>query len=303
MITRFVAVAAAVLGWTGLLLPTAPSASASTSAASVSAAFASASASAYAPASVFAAEHADIRTSPRVFQGAGFDACQAPDPATMEAWRRHSAYRAVGIYFGGRSRACAKQTYLTADWVRRTDADGWHLLPVYAGSQSPCAGGGRANPHPIDSARPAGQGAEEAADAVERARALAIAPGSPLYLDMEAYDTGKARCARTTLAFIRAWDERVTRAGYLAGFYSSADSGAADLERARERGMTHLPDVLWYARWGAAAGVTREPVLAEGAWSPHERVHQYAGAVTETHGGRQLTVDRDLVDAPVAVIR
>jgi hypothetical protein len=263
-------VVAAVLVTAGLLLPGAPPASATT------------------------------RAAPRVFRGAGFDACQAPDLATMEAWRAHSSYRAVGIYYGGRSRACGAQPHLTAGWVRRTDAAGWRLLPVYAGSQSPCAV--RANPHPIDAGHPAGQGAREAADAVRRARALDIAAGSPLYLDMEAYDTGKPGCASATLAFIRAWDQGVARAGYLSGFYSSADSGAAALERARERGVTHLPDAVWYARWGTAPTVGREPALAEDAWAPNARVHQYAGAVAETHGRRRLTVDRDAVDAPVAVV-
>lgn len=241
-------------------------------------------------------------TAPRIFQGRGFDTCQAPDLATMRAWYASSAYRAVGIYFGGRARACKSQLHLTADWVRQTTADGWSLLPIYVGSQSPCVNGSNKNPYRIDPLRASAQGGTEGKDAVAAAAALGIGKGSPLYLDMEAYDTRDADCDAATLTFVRGWDRAVQAAGYLAGFYSSADSGIRHIETARRAGVGDLPDVVWYARWGVDATLTGEPVLAAGAWAPHARIHQYTGSVTETHGGRTLTVDRDLIDAPVAIV-
>ncbi|MEE4541159.1 DUF1906 domain-containing protein [Streptomyces sp. V4-01] len=238
----------------------------------------------------------------RIFQGDGFDTCQAPDLATMSAWRANSTYRAAGIYFGGRARACSSQKYLTPDWVRQTSAAGWSLLPIYVGSQSPCVNGTNKNPYLIDTANPGAQGSAEGQDAVSSAQALGLEQGSALYLDMEAYDIGDSACASATLKYVQAWDQAVDAAGYLSGFYSSADSGIRQMEQSRLAGAASLPDVIWYARWGVAATLTAEPSLAPTAWTPHARIHQYTGSVTESHGGKSLTVDRDLVDAPVAVV-
>jgi hypothetical protein len=239
-------------------------------------------------------------TAPRVFKGRGFDTCQAPGLSTMRAWRASSPYRAVGIYFGGRARACKTQRNLTKNWVRQTSASGWNLLPIYVGSQSPCVRGSKKNPYRINPKKAGSQGKSEGNDAVRAAKALGMKPGSALYLDMEAYDARKARCARPTLAFIRAWDRKVRARGYLPGFYSSADSGIAQIEKARRAGTSDLPAVVWYARWGVRPTLTGEPVLHAGAWSSHRRIHQYTGAVSEKHGGHRLSIDRDLIDAPVA---
>lgn len=241
-------------------------------------------------------------TAPRIFQGSGFDTCQAPDLATMSAWRASSDYRAAGIYFGGRARACKSQLYLTPDWVRQTTAAGWSLLPIYVGSQSPCVNGTNKNPYRIDPATAAQQGGTEGQDAVAAAAALGLGEGSALYLDMEAYDIRDTDCAAATLTFLRGWDRQVEAAGYLTGFYSSADSGIEQVETARRAGVADLPDAVWYARWGVSATLTDEPVLAPDAWASHGRIHQYTGSVTESYGGKQLTIDRDLIDAPVAVV-
>jgi hypothetical protein len=237
------------------------------------------------------------------FHGRAFDTCQAPSLATMRAWRAHSSYRGIGIYYGGRARACRPQVHLTRHWVARTTATGWHLLPIYVGSQAPCVTGLHKTRYRIATRAPSSQGKREGADAVRAARALGFAPGSPLYLDMEAYRSHKHSCAAATLKFVRAWTRQVHAHGYLAGFYSSADSGVRQMEAARRAGVRGLPDVMWYARWGVRPTLTRERVLRARAWSPHARIHQYAGSVTESHGGRRLTIDRDLVDAPVAVVR
>jgi hypothetical protein len=244
----------------------------------------------------------DHHAAARIFQGDGFDTCQAPDLATMSAWRANSTYRAAGIYFGGRARACSSQQNLTPDWVQQTSAAGWSLLPIYVGSQSPCVSGTNKNPYLIDTQDPGSQGATEGQDAVSSAKALGLDPGSALYLDMEAYDITNSSCTSATLKFVQAWDKEVDAAGYLSGFYSSADSGVRHMELSRLAGATSLPDVIWYARWGVTATLTAEPSLAATAWTPHARIHQYTGSVTESHGGKSLTVDRDLLDAPVAVV-
>ncbi|MEV1026954.1 DUF1906 domain-containing protein [Streptomyces sp. NPDC050264] len=236
----------------------------------------------------------------RTFHGWAFDVCRTPSLDTMWRWRA-SRYRAVGVYYGGRGRACKHQPALSRAWARTVTDMGWRVLPVYVGSQAPCVGarkkkGVRIGRHPW------GQGVREARDAVRRAGALGMQRSSPLYLDMEAYAYRKRACASTTLSFVRAWNREVRRHGYVPGFYSSADSGVRHMEAARRAGVRDLPSVMWFARWHTKPHLYREPVLARDAWRPQRRIHQYAGNVKERHGGRTLVVDRNLMHAPVARI-
>ncbi|MGY0025254.1 DUF1906 domain-containing protein [Streptomyces sp. YJ-C3] len=236
----------------------------------------------------------------RTFHGRAFDVCSAPSRDTMRRWRT-SDYRAVGVYYAGRGRACRHQLALNRGWMRAVTGMGWRVLPVYVGSQAPCVSarhkrGVRIGRHPWR------QGVREARDAVRRAGALGIQRHSPLYLDMEAYNYRKRGCARTTLSFVRAWDREVERRGYVPGFYSSAGSGVRHMEAARRAGVRDLPAVMWFARWHTKPHLYREPVLRRNAWHPQRRIHQYAGNVKERHGGRTLVIDRNLVRAPVARI-
>ncbi|MEB3966014.1 DUF1906 domain-containing protein [Streptomyces kunmingensis] len=236
----------------------------------------------------------------RTFHGRAFDVCRAPSQNTMRRWRS-SDYRGVGVYFGGRGRACRSQRVLNPSWMRAVDGMGWRVLPVYVGSQSPCVGSRHKKKVRIGR-YPWQQGVQEGRDAVRRAGALNIQRSSPLYLDMEAYNYRKRKCANTTLAFVRAWNREVRRHGYVPGFYSSADSGVRHMEAARRAGVRDLPSVMWFARWHTKAHLYREPALWKYAWHPQRRIHQYAGNVKERHGGRTMVIDRNLVHAPVARI-
>lgn len=238
----------------------------------------------------------------RFFQGTGFETCETPTADTLQAWHGTSPYGAVGVYFGGRARACAQQPNLTPSWVRTVNTGGWSILPIYVGSQSPCTTSSSKKAYTIDTANPGGSGVTEARDAVQRAQDLGFVENSALYLDMESYDIRTASCTAPTLAFVQAWDKEVRRLGYIPGFYSSADSGIMHMEQARAAGAADLPSVLWYARWNVTPTLESEPVLPRDAWTPHSRIHQYTGNVTEQYGGRTINIDRDLIDAPVAVI-
>ncbi|MFI5529127.1 DUF1906 domain-containing protein [Kitasatospora sp. NPDC051853] len=233
-----------------------------------------------------------------VFTGSGFDACTAPSLETMRAWKRDSPYGAVGVYVSGGQRGCS-QPRLTADWVRQVRAMGWKLIPTHVGLQAPCSTlGGK--PRRIDPAAAVRQGKEEAAEAAAALRALGLGPGSPVYLDIESYPRGDQRCSQGVVDFTLSWTRALHAAGYRSGFYSSTDSGIADLAAAARAGASPLPDALWYARWDDRADTTSTTALAPGQWSPHARIHQYRGNTTETHGGAALTIDHNSVDAPVA---
>lgn len=237
-----------------------------------------------------------------IFSGYAFDTCRAPSLATMQAWRKSSPYGAAGVYIGGRGRACPQQPNLTPSWVKSVHRLGWKLLPLYVGSQAPCVGASHKHKAAMTHKAPYQRGQREGTDAVQQAKRLGMAAHSALYLDMEAYDHGNAKCADTTLRFIQGWNSAVRKLGYVAGFYSSSNAGIAHLERARAAGKRGLPTAMWFARWNVPASVQKEARLHPLSWQPHRRIHQFTGNVKRSYGGRTLNVDQNLVDAPVAVI-
>ena len=126
--------------------------------------------------------------TPGTFRGYGFDQCEAPRQAAMDAWLRNSNFRAVGIYISGNSRACRAQTNLTATWVANQLSRGWRLLPITLGPQASCSTrypryGASIDPK-INSSSTDGfaaakaQAASEASKAVGRARQLGIVAGN-----------------------------------------------------------------------------------------------------------------------------
>jgi len=239
----------------------------------------------------------------KIFKGQAFDTCHTPSSSVMRAWYGTSPFGAVGVYIGGRARACPNEPNLTSDWVRTVDSTGWKLLPVYVGSQSPCVRAHNKRRHAMSHSRPVHRGATEGRDAVRQAKKLRMGKHSAIYLDMESYDNSDTRCAATTLRFIQGWNRAVQKADYIPGFYSSADSGIEHMEGARKAGRKYLPQMLWFARWRVPPSLNNEKYLDKKAWQPHRRIHQYDGNVKRTYGGHALHIDRNLMDAPVAVVR
>ncbi|MFE9384079.1 glycoside hydrolase domain-containing protein [Streptomyces sp. NPDC007025] len=248
-----------------------------------------------------------VRGDPRdfgaqIFRGNAFDTCQAPSADTMRAWHGTSPFGAVGVYIGGRGRACPKQKHLSPDWVRTVDQQGWKLMPVYVGSQAPCVIAKNKRRFRMSDKDPYGQGKREGLDAVRQAEKLGMGRNSAVYLDMEAYRYKQQKCADTTLRFIQGWNSAVRAEGYVAGFYSSADFGVAHLEKARAAGARGLPSAVWFARWRTEPSIDGERNLDPQAWQPHRRIHQHTGNVKRTYGGHTVHIDENLVDAPVAVV-
>jgi hypothetical protein len=222
-----------------------------------------------------------VAPAPTDFTGKGFDACTAPSSAAMDAWLA-SPYRAVGIYIGGARRACA-QPNLTAAWVARQAAAGWHFIPLYVGPQAVYG----------DLTSPTSQGTAAADDAADQAAALGFGQNTPLYYDMEAYPTDQSANA---LAFTSAWTLELHARGFMSGYYSSSDSGIADL--VTHRTAYAMPDVLDIARWNDVAD-TNDPNVPADLWANHRRIHQYSGNVKESYGGVQINIDRDYLDVAI----
>jgi hypothetical protein len=258
-----------------------------------------------------AARHGDTRTSRparhagpelpamRVATAAGFDSCWAPPLTSMQAWREGSPYRAVGIYIGGRNRACAGGN-LTPSWVTGATAQGWSLIPVYVGLQAPCVTEkGMAT---MQAAQAAQEGTGDAQDAAGQARAYGLASGSPVYFDLEAFKADNPSCVSTVLSYIDAWTRELHADGYYSGVYGSASSGITTLaEAVQTQPSFTAPDAIWIARWDQRAR-TSDGSVPGNLWSGHERIKQFQGGHQEKHAGVTLNVDSDFVDGPVAIV-
>lgn len=224
----------------------------------------------------------------------GFDACATPSQRAMNAWGS-SPYRVIGVYVGGRNRACS-QPNLTTEWVTAQIAAGWRLIPTYVGLQAPTSSCGSCAKLSANASKATAQGTAAAEDAVADAQAVGIGAGNPVYFDMEAY-ARTSSSSSATLAFLAAWTSKLHAAGYLSGVYSSSASGIADLSS--QLGTAYPePDDIWIAEWNGRLD-TEAPLVPSYAWAPHRRLHQYRGGHNETYGGVTINVDNDYVDGDV----
>jgi uncharacterized protein YraI len=233
------------------------------------------------------------------FTGLAFDTCTAPTVAQMKAWRA-SPYRAVGVYIGGPNRTCA-QPELTATWVSEVSKLKWRIVPIYMGRQAPCTFRGARSVN-ITPSKAAAQGTASAADAVAKAKALGILPGSAIYGDMEHYEASDSACRTTVLRYLSAWTKELHRLGYVSGVYAHLNSGAKHLSDAYTSTSYARPDALWIARWDGNSSLSGWPGIANSKWAAAQRGKQYRGDHNETHGGVTLNIDSDRFDAPVATV-
>ena len=232
------------------------------------------------------------------FAGLAFDACDAPSLTAMRAWRA-SPYDGVGVYIGGPNRTCA-QANLTAPWVTTVTREGWRLIPIYMGSQAPCTGRPNSVEFTLDNA--AARGTSEAANAVVRAKALGMLPGSAIYGDVENYDITDSGCRTAVLRYVSSWTKELHRQGYLAGIYANLNAGAAHLSQAYNSTTYARPDALWIARWDGNSSLTGWASIPNSQWANSQRGKQYRGDHNETHGGVTINIDSDRFDAPVATV-
>ena len=227
-----------------------------------------------------------------LYTGLGIDVCSTPSSSALSAWSS-SPYRAVGAYLGGANMACS-QPNLTASWVSSETAAGWHLIPTYVGLQAPGNSCGCAS---ITPSKASTQGSAAADDALARAQAVGIGPGSPIYFDMEAYSRTRTATS-TVLAFLSAWTTTLHGAGYVSGVYSSAGSGISDLAAAY--GTAYIePDDIWIADWNNRQ-TTSDPYVPAADWPSHQRLHQYLGGHNATYGGVTLDIDSNYLDGATA---
>jgi hypothetical protein len=229
---------------------------------------------------------------PGVYTGLGFDTCVTPSTGAMSAWLQ-SPYRSIGIYVGGANYGCGDGT-LSASWVSTVSHWGWRLAPLYVGLQAPCVWQGGLGT--IDPNVAAAQGVGAADDAVTRAANIGLGAGTPIYFDMEAYNSGDANCRNAVLTFTAYWTAELHNHGYVGGYYSSSASGIAD-----EANTSYLkPDDIWFANWNNQTNIFDDPYFSNSVWPNHQRLHQYQGGHYEYWGGAWLNIDADIDDGQLA---
>ncbi|MFF3608134.1 glycoside hydrolase domain-containing protein [Streptomyces sp. NPDC002463] len=240
---------------------------------------------------------ATVWPAQRTFTGRAFDTCTAPSLAAMKAWKSNGFYGGAAVYIGGKNRGCA-QPNLTASWVKSVDAAGWKLIPLYVGAQPPCQTS--ANPERLTASTAASLGVTDAADAVAKASALGMKPGSPIFLDMEPYAVTDKACNDAVLTYVRSFTRTLRAKTYRGGFYGFTSSSAKAVATATDR--TDLPGNLWYALWDKQNTTTADWPWGATQYTGHSRGHQYLVNGKETRGGYTLTVDQDAWDGPVAIV-
>jgi hypothetical protein len=233
---------------------------------------------------------------PGVFMGWGFDACQAPSSDQMHAWLS-SPFRSVGIYIGGDNRGCSQPT-LNAAWVSTVANEGWHLAPLYVGPQAPCTSATRVSV--INTTYPGYFGALSADDAIAQANALGLGPNTPIYFDMEAYNSSDPFCVEVVRQFVANWVNELHLHGYVAGYYSSSASGIRDEALIAPNPAYAHPDAIWFANWDNRGSVFGDPFFSDALWFNHQRLHQYQGGHLESWGGVVLNIDNSIDDGPLA---
>lgn len=232
----------------------------------------------------------------KTYTGRAFDTCTAPSLSAMKAWGT-GFYGAAAVYVGGKNRGC-NQPNLTASWVKSVSSAGWKLIPLYVGAQPPCQTS--ANHEKFTASTAASVGAANARDAVAKAAALGMKTGSPVYLDMEAYDTTNKACNDAVLTYVRSFTKTLRAKTYRGGYYGFTSSSAKAVATATNR--TDLPGNLWYALWDKKNTTTTDWPWNTKLYTGHSRAHQYMVNSKETRGGYTITVDRDAWDAPVAIV-
>jgi len=226
--------------------------------------------------------------------GLGFDPCTVPSVATMTDWLA-SPYRVIGTYLGGVNWACSYGNFTTS-WVSQVAAEGWQYIPIWVGPQAPCSG--IPGVTVINPGQAATEGQAEAASAAATAQAYGYGTGTPIYFDMEGYDSSDTSCAQAVLTFLGGWTQGLHAAGYLSGVYSSAGSGIVDLASQYGNASYPSPDDVWIADWTGDPVLT-DPNLPDSDW-PGQRLHQYYGSHNETWGGATVNIDNDVIGGEVA---
>ena len=236
------------------------------------------------------------------FQGQGFDACEIPSLANLQAWYNGSPYKAVNLYIGGVSRAC-DNTALTAAYVQQMFNQGWRFIPTWVGPQAPCTYYN--NRFSYDPATAYVQGVDNANQAAAKLLQLGLTnpdgTSSVVYYDLE-YFYFTSACSTAARAFVQGWTNRLLEYGIHPGLYGTS----RNLNDNQFFNLQPPPSVVWIAEWFTPPGYRPDVTvfdvdhLPDNYWSNHQRVYQYSGDHNETWAGVTINIDSNVLDGVVS---
>lgn len=208
-------------------------------------------------------------------KGHGFDTCEAPSNAQMDALRSSNLF--IGIYVGGSLRTCL-QPNLTPSWINHQLAHSWSFIAIYVGSQNPCNKDfGAAQEFSANTTTARSQGIQGARNVVAAANPLGFGPSGILSIDIEAYtgpkSNGKysiATCQAASRAFIAGYTTELHNEGYSSSVYGSA-SGS---EMADTANSNPPEDYIFFGEADNEAD-TSSSYIPGSRWSAMKRVKQY----------------------------
>jgi photosystem II stability/assembly factor-like uncharacterized protein len=232
----------------------------------------------------------------------------------MQTWWNESPYFVTSLYLPG-SGANQRVDHDLAGtngptWVSAVQQQGWALIPIWVGKQSPCACanangvyGVTCTPFAdlISTTSPDADGTAEANSASTAAAAIGV--GSTIvYKDLENYDPtvvlpNGATCGSVVDTFLSYWTSTIHGDGNLSGAYGSPTDGTN-----WHTSTSPLPDDVWMAKYDNAATIWGLNYgLLNQYWPNHQRIKQYVGNTPETFGGTpSFSVDVDIMHATLA---
>jgi photosystem II stability/assembly factor-like uncharacterized protein len=259
--------------------------------------------------------HSPLATMPKgepsgtpvhISTGLGFDQKFVGLVADMGTWWTYSPLVDVGFYANGGA-SHSKDPNLDANWVQGVIAQGWGLMPLWAGPQAPCACDPNLPPpcthfphvfssNPTTAYSNGQTQANLAAASVGGPGPVQLnLPSTIIYYDMEVYNS--AQCGPAVSSFVNGWDSQLLADGFFTGVYGSPYN-TNDWASAAT-----IPGNVWIAKYNNKVTTWGLSPLCDppcSLWTSDQRIHQYAGTHSISYGGVAFKIDDDIEDAEVA---
>ena len=230
----------------------------------------------------------------------GIDNCQNISTATMQWGWTNTSYAVAGFYVGGQTvnLSCPSHvTFHNTAWVNAVHTQGWNLLPIWSGKQSPCISA--TYKHSTNTVTAYQEGQNEAVGARTGAKnvGIGVAAGSIVVLDLEGTITTSCANHLATKEFVRGWNS-LLRSGSPT-WKSAVTSGTCTFPMLATS-PAYAPDAISIAEWNLNPGLYQvNACLPAGWWVSDQRGHQYQ-IVNENWNGTTVNIDRNCFDMPVA---
>lgn len=238
-----------------------------------------------------------------VYKGHAFDKCEIPTLAQLNTWYSKSPYKAVNVYMGGISRACAN-TPFSASYLKQIHQQGWRFILTWVGHQSSCSGLNYPFPNDVNQAYQ--YGVDNANLAKARLQQFNLSnpngSGAIVYLDLENF-TFTSACSAAARAYVNGWTTRLSQLGIRSGLYTSS-RGVRDN---KYYNISKVPSAVWLAEWYATPGFRPDETvwnlryLPNELWAYNQRIVQYSGPHTGTWGGVSMNIDSNVAEGLVSV--